>query len=161
MERYKKLSDYRRPVAKGQVGSEVESWCTKCRQMIDHTVLAATRGQPARVMCTSCKGQHGYKPNPPGTTTRKTAGGPRARTKTTKSPRPSRPAQDWEHAKAGKSLSQPIAYNPQRSFAAEEVVLHGKFGIGIVSEVKPGGKMMVVFEDATRVLVHDRAEAST
>jgi hypothetical protein len=121
--------------------------------MLAHTVLAMVRGDPARVMCNSCKSQHNYraeKAKPRAVGSR----GPRA--KAAKSTAKPHPARAWQQASQDKNLSNPRAYSPKETFLADQVIIHGKFGIGVVQEVRPGGKISVVFEDDTRLLVHAR-----
>ena len=61
--------------------------------------------------------------------------------------------QAWEEAIEGKSLDSPLPYHPGRRFSLGDVILHEKFGTGVVMGAKPGNKIIVVFEDRTRILV--------
>lgn len=58
----------------------------------------------------------------------------------------------WEEASRGKDLAHPAPYAPSATYRVGEVILHPRFGTGIVQGVKEGGKIYVVFEDDTRVL---------
>jgi hypothetical protein len=68
-------------------------------------------------------------------------------------PMPPPKNQAWEEAIAGKDLDSPVAYDPARGFSLGQVIRHDKFGIGVVMGVKIGNKIIVVFEDRTRILV--------
>jgi hypothetical protein len=67
-------------------------------------------------------------------------------------PPPRQPA--WENAVRDKDLSNPTPYTPKGTFAIGEIIQHKKFGVGVVMGVKEGGKIIVVFETATRILAH-------
>ncbi|MCB9701806.1 MAG: hypothetical protein H6711_07940 [Myxococcales bacterium] len=47
-----------------QVGQDIDAWCTRCRLDTTHVIVAmASDGtKPKRVECTSCHGQHNYRP---------------------------------------------------------------------------------------------------
>ena len=156
MEGYKRFSDYRAPHPRGTVGGDVEAWCTHCHMMQEHSVLAATKGEPARVMCNTCKGQHKYRACPPGSSKKKRAPGRTKMSQGRPAPGSRRSERDWQETTRNKDLSNPLAYHPGQIHAAGQVILHGKFGTGVVVEVKPRDKIVVVFADATRILVHAR-----
>ncbi len=61
--------------------------------------------------------------------------------------------QAWEEASAGKDLTDPRPYRPQETFALGEAISHPSFGLGIVMGFKEGRKIIVVFQDTTRILV--------
>src|SRR5436190_4368870 len=56
-----------------KLGGNIDSWCGKCKLVLAHTIEAMVGDKPARVHCNTCGSQHSYKPNPPGTATRKSA----------------------------------------------------------------------------------------
>ncbi|MEZ4453811.1 MAG: hypothetical protein R3B09_30425 [Nannocystaceae bacterium] len=47
-----------------RVGQDIDAWCTKCRLDTTHVVVAMGPDgiKPKRVECTSCNGQHNYRP---------------------------------------------------------------------------------------------------
>src|SRR5262245_47418786 len=49
-----------------KAGSTVDSWCTKCKLVLAHTVEAMVEGKITRVHCNTCRGQHAYRPEAPG-----------------------------------------------------------------------------------------------
>jgi hypothetical protein len=153
LDRYKRLSDYKPLGPKIRVGGDIDAWCTRCKRQASHTVLAMDGGEPVRVMCASCKSQHNYRAErikPKSTGSRK-----RSAAAKKSAPRPS-PAGAWEQAKKDKDLEKLRAYNPKETYLIDQVIQHAKFGIGVVLEVRQGGKITVIFEDDTRTLVHDR-----
>jgi hypothetical protein len=153
MPRYKTLGDYAAPLSCWRAGGEVDAWCTRCRALTTHTILAMAAGEPARVMCTTCKSQHNYKAQAPHSKTASDAKKPSGTWAPT--PKPS-PQKAWQQASQGKDLGNPLPYSPRQTYLNGQVILHGKFGTGIVMGEREGGKILVVFEDDTRVLVHGR-----
>ncbi len=62
----------------------------------------------------------------------------------------------FQNAVRGKDLSNPAAYHPNQTYKVDQVIVHVKFGKGIILENKVGRKIVVVFEDETRIFVHAR-----
>jgi hypothetical protein len=158
VERHKTLADYAPAGPKVRAGGELDAYCTKCRMMLTHTILAMERGEPVRVECRTCHSQHAYRPNPPGA-----AGARPARKRAVEKgagtwapPPPRRPERAWQEATAGKDLGRPVAYHPKTTFEVGAVLIHGKFGLGVVVGLKEGDKILVTFQDDTRTLVHGR-----
>lgn len=160
-ERYKTLGDYKADGPKVRVGADIDSWCTKCRIVLTHTIMAMKAGEVVKVQCNTCASQHRHRDAPPGQgRARSKTGKKKTNTGTWAPAADKQPAKSWIEASAGKDLANPIAYHPKTTFELEQVILHGKFGIGVVMGIKDEGrikKIIVVFEDDTRVLVHDRA----
>jgi hypothetical protein len=139
------------------VGGWTQAYCTTCRDMREHVVVAMVSGVPAKVECTSCHKQHAFRSGPPGDkkeaarkTGRLTSGG-RAR-KAPGMPTPAPPI-DMAERMAGKI---PGKYDPQHAFAVDDVVEHPSFGKGVVTCLPGPQKMEVLFESGPKVLSHDR-----
>lgn len=137
-----------------RVGGEVDSFCTRCRMLLAHTILAMMGTRPVRVQCNTCGGQHNYRaaPDAPRSSVAKTA--KTAKTATSgASARTERLSFDDQLASkvgAGK------AYSPKATFLVDEVVLHPTFGRGFVAAVRQD-KIDVAFNSGTRTLVHARS----
>src|SRR5688572_25212638 len=68
------LPESSHPEVEGRVlrpGGNVDSWCGKCKMMLAHTIEAMVGDKPVRVLCNTCKAQHGYKPNKPSETAKR------------------------------------------------------------------------------------------
>ena len=157
MDRYRKLSDLKAPGPRTRVGGEVDSWCGRCKLMLEHTILAMQAGEPVKVLCNTCKSQHRYKAYPPGQAPEVKRSRSKRSGTWAESPK-ARPHSAWAEATAGKNLSRSVPYSPQSTFEVGQVLLHGKFGLGVVMGSKAGGKIIVVFEDDTRLLIHGRGQ---
>ena len=55
-----------------------------------------------------------------------------------------------------KARGEEKPYDPRTAYAAGEVVVHSRFGKGVVAAVKSGGKVEVIFKADIKTLVHAR-----
>jgi hypothetical protein len=144
-----------------RAGGEVDSWCTKCKLVLNHRIIAMVGTTPARVECSTCGSHHNFRARAPGekaaTATRTcssaSASGPR-------SARPPSRAQQaamdrertWEKAIAGKGVHEFRNYRVDEIFAEGDLVRHKKFGDGVVTKVLDPRKVEVLFKDEPRTL---------
>jgi hypothetical protein len=128
------------------VGKDVDSWCTKCKMMLAHTVETVANGRITRVHCNTCKGQHAYRAKPPGTSST------RSRSSKTATPRPP----DYASLLKGRDAAAAKAYAPTERFAEGDFIRHATFGPGVVTARKDVNKIEVIFEDGPKVLIHRR-----
>jgi len=100
--------------------------------------------KPARVHCNTCKAQHSYKANKPGTAagTRKGTGKPRV--------------SKYEALLNGKDMALAKKYSPKENYSPGDVVDHPSFGVGVTTAIKDGTKIEVVFEAGMKLLIHGR-----
>lgn len=139
-----------------KVGGEVDAWCTSCREMKWHVVVAMADGKPAKVECLGCHKQHGYRPQPPGTPKPKAAS---SRTRAAAVPQAPPPPDDLEaRLAAGEASARP--YTPKGAWTVGEFVRHPTFGVGIVTGLPAAQKMDVAFRSGHKLLVHQRAESA-
>ena len=119
-----------------EVGSDIEAYCGKCKETREHVIAALNdKGEVARVQCRVCGSNHLYR-------ARKTA------TKTS-SPRTTRSRKDSTPEPSGELRP----YSMQERFAAGDGIMHPKFGVGVVVEVR-AGKIDVKFGREVKTLVH-------
>ena len=143
-----------------KVGGDVDSWCTKCRLVLTHRIVAMVGPKPARVECETCHSQHNFRERAPGDAAPPKAG-ERTGT-TTRAPRVSSVTrleqerrereQSWERAVTGKLLSDFIKYDARQSFKEGDLIKHSKFGDGIVLRVLDAHKVEILFRDEPRRL---------
>jgi len=146
-----------------KAGGETSAYCTSCKDMRHHVVVAMDGDVPAKVECLSCHKQHKFKAAPPGTKVAKAAAGgtkaPRAKSAT-------RPAAHSVPVVTGpnpldtilqtRGIGSARSYSPAERYAVGELVSHPNFGIGAVTATPSPGKMSVLFRDTTRLLLHER-----
>ena len=133
------------------IGKDIDSWCTRCKMVLAHTVEAVVNGRVTRVHCNTCGGQHAYRANPPGTSserrTRSRADGDRAAAK---------PARDYATLVRGRDPAGARSYSLTEHFKDGELIRHATFGLGVVTGLRDGNKIEVMFPDGSKILIHRR-----
>ncbi len=148
-----------------KAGGEVDSWCTKCKLVLNHRIIAMVGGTPVRVECSTCGSHHNFRARAPGDKAPATATGSRSSGATASSsgPRSTRgptKAQQaimdrertWEKAIAGKGVHDFRAYRVTELFAEGDLVRHSKFGDGVVTRIIDPRKVEILFKDEPRTL---------
>jgi|SRR5579859_4358022 len=148
-------------------GTEVDSYCTKCRMDLLHRIIAVHNGRIMRVECRTCGGHHNYRRPKSALGAQPKAAAPRApaeaRPRTTSSiiPSPRRSAAveaekqreaSWQKAVLGQPISSFKAYRASQTFSSGDLIRHGKFGDGYIVRVIDRQKVEVMFKDGPRLL---------
>jgi hypothetical protein len=150
---------------KPKVGGDVDAYCTKCRMDLSHRVIAMVGGEPKRVKCLTCDGEHNYrKPMSERAENRPSAAKPAGGGKSPAKPRATKGAAasktertaklTWEKSIAGQPANAFKAYSIKAFFSEGELVRHSKFGDGVVARVIDPTKVEVLFEDGPRTMAH-------
>ena len=143
--------------AKMKTGSTVDSWCTKCKLILAHTVEAMVDGKITRVHCNTCRGQHAHRASAPGSSsgTARTAS---ARSgKAAAASKPAKPVRsEYETLLRGRTAAVARPYSISQRFAPGEVISHASFGLGVVTAERDSVKIDVHFADGPKVLLHGR-----
>lgn len=143
-----------------RAGGEVDSWCTKCKLVLNHRIIAMVGPVPARVECSTCGSHHNFRPRSPGekapSSGTRTSSAP-AKARATRGPTKDQQAaldreRSWEKAIAGKGVRDFRAYRVNETFAEGDLVKHAKFGDGVVTRVVDAGKIEILFKDQPRTL---------
>lgn len=138
-----------------KVGGDTLSWCGKCRMELAHVIVAMVDKKPARVQCKTCKGQHNFK------RLGSAAEAPAKRTRSTASAEPKkttvRAAVYWEEKVAKLSAKVPRPYAVNERFDATDLLEHPTFGLGVVESVRGDGKIVVLFRDGEKTLIHGKS----
>ena len=128
------------------VGSDVEAYCTKCKMVLAHTIVALQGLKPRRVKCNTCNGEHNYRATKPlGKTAKKS--------EKAKSTKPKKTRQSWEEVMQEASSKPHKAYSMSGSFGEGDWIEHKSFGLGCVQSFTPPNKITVRFADSTRMLI--------
>jgi hypothetical protein len=144
-----------------RVAGEVDSWCTKCRLVLNHRIVSMKNGKAYQVECLTCRGQHIWRAGAPGASTDRPAGGSERPARAASSgagPKSQRvtPAmrheQTWEKAIAGRGVNEFKPYNTGGTFREGDLLRHKKFGDGVVTRVVDAGKVEVLFRDEAKTL---------
>jgi len=135
-------------MATHKVGGEVDSFCTKCKLHLAHTVLAMVGIKIVRVRCNTCGSDHAFRSTPSRTRAPSQARGSHERV-----------VISFEQLLAGKDVAHAAKYSPKAAYGLDQVIDHPTFGLGIVSAVRED-KVDVVFKADQKTLVHGRGESS-
>jgi len=131
-------------------GSMVDAYCTKCKLVLAHTVMAMEGAKPRRVKCNTCSGEHNYRPNKP---VPKTA----AKVAKPKAPASKRTRQNWEEVMKEASTKPRKPYSMSGNFGEGDWIEHRTFGLGCVQTFTAPNKITVRFADSTKILVCNRS----
>jgi hypothetical protein len=151
-------------------GSEIDAWCTRCKMILGHRIVALVRTDPARVICMTCGSEHRYKKVSPGSPSvspvKRTADGTLKQvTRAGESAAPSKKSgstsattrggqrsNDWEARVLGQSVTAFTRYSMSESFTLGQLVTHSKFGDGYVLEIVDPRKVTIMFRDGQKTL---------
>lgn len=133
---------------RARVGGDILSFCGRCKMELAHVVIAMVDAKAGRVMCKTCRAEHAHRAG------EKTVSN-RTRTST---PRVSKTvmlvSELWQKRLDERKNAQPIPYAPVQTFKQGDCINHAKFGLGCVEQVRMAGKILVLFRDGERLLVH-------
>lgn len=138
-----------------RVGGEVDSFCTRCKMLLAHTVLAMVGERVARVRCNTCMGEHAFKAAPGAPKPRATRSAS-ASTGTRAAPRTRAPAMSFDEQLAAANTEASRPYSVGETFKVDQVIDHPTFGRGIVGAARPD-KIEVTFRNFVKTLVHGRS----
>lgn len=148
-----------------RAGGEVDSWCTKCKLVLNHRVIAMVGAQPVRVECSTCGSHHNFRARAPGEKAPSTGARSSGASASSAGPRsvrgPTKAQQavmdrerTWEKAIAGKGVHDFRAYRVSETFNEGDLIRHSKFGDGVVTRLLEGKKVEILFKDDARTLAH-------
>lgn len=128
------------------VGGDIDSWCTKCKKILGHTLVALVDALPKKVKCKTCNGNHNYREKAP--KPRKPSAS-RKGTPAVQATFMSRLNDDYDFSGADK-------YKIKESYKADQVINHPNFGFGLVVLILDRTKIDVLFKDGTKRLIQNR-----
>lgn len=142
-------------IRRRSAGDIIEAQCTRCRAVLNHTIVAMVEDRVVRVQCNTCGGQHNYRApqeekkaaSPSARKTAATAGTGRAR----RAAPPAGPS-EWETRMAGIDQESALPYAMDTRLRAGNLVSHPVFGLGIVTAFVPPNKAEILFRDGTKLL---------
>ena len=140
-------------------GDIIEARCTKCREVLNHRIVAMVEEKVVRVECNTCNGVHNYHapPAPKVAKVAKVAKASKPRS-TSAVPRVSKrdptemEREEWASLHPTFDLEKALPYAMDGRFNVKRLVLHPLFGIGIVKTVIVPNKMQVLFKDGIKLL---------
>lgn len=135
-------------------GSIVETRCTRCRAVLNHTIVAMVGEKIVRVECNTCHGTHAYHPVKPVKETKAAGVGPKKATtpRATKADPQAAARAEWEALQPGMDPAQAIPYDMNRTYRVKTLLFHPNFGLGVVQLVIPPQKIDVLFQTGVKRL---------
>jgi hypothetical protein len=140
-------------------GDIIEARCTKCREVLNHRIVAMVDGKVMRVECNTCNGVHNYHAPPvakvPKAPKKAAVSKPRA---TSTAPRVSKKdpteveREEWASLQPTFDPEKALPYDMNGRFLTKRLVLHPMFGLGIVKTVTVPNKMQVLFKEGIKLL---------
>ncbi len=138
-------------------GDPVESQCTRCKALLNHTIIAMVAGKVARVKCNTCGSEHNHRPVKEakvaavkGAKAEKVIKAPSTRAKAVKAPAISDEAV-WEELIRPLDPDLAVPYSMDGKFRINSLLTHPTFGIGMISSSQ-SGKIEVVFKAGRKLL---------
>jgi len=134
-------------------GSFVETRCTRCRKLMNHTIVAMVGEKIVRVECNTCHGIHNFHPVKAAKVSTVTKAAP----KKVAAPRPAKAdpaaaaAAEWADLMSDMDQEQAIPYDMNGKFRVNALLKHQLFGTGIVQTVMQN-KIDVLFQAGKKLL---------
>ena len=136
-------------------GDPVESQCTRCKALLNHTIIAMVAGEVVRVKCNTCGSEHNHRPAKQpkvaaakGAKVVKAASAPRS--KAAKAPTVS-DEEVWEELIRPLDPDLAVPYSMEGKVRANSLLTHPTFGIGLIA-ASQSGKIEVVFKAGRKLL---------
>ena len=135
-------------------GSNIETRCTRCREVLNHTIVAMIEEKIARVECNTCHGTHNYRPEKPVKVPAP------AKTLLKKTPVPRKAKVDplmieraeWEELQPDMNPEKATPYDMNKPYRVRNLLLHSVFGLGVVKLVLQPNKIDVLFQEGIKRL---------
>jgi hypothetical protein len=135
-------------------GDNIEATCTRCRKILNHTIVAMVGEKVVKVECNTCRGVHNYrepvasKPVSSGAAVRKKEPAVRQ----VKKDAGAADREEWETLSQAMDRGRAIAYDIDGKFKVNDLVDHAVFGLGMVKAVITPNKMEVLFQQGKKLL---------
>lgn len=133
-------------------GDIIEARCTRCRQVLNHRIVAMVGEKVVRVECNTCGGTHNYYPP---------ASAKEAKTSTKTAAVASRSARkdpteaarnEWHSLNLQLNTESAQPYDMNGKYPLNAIINHPVFGLGVVKQLIAPNKMQVLFRDGTKLL---------
>jgi hypothetical protein len=145
---------YLMSMKKLSAGDFVESRCTRCRTVLNHTIVAMVGERVVRVECNTCHGIHNYigekKEASPGKPASERKSAPVSGKGKKEPGRAER--EEWESLRASMEGKPLLPYDMGGRYRVNDLVEHSVFGTGIVLRITGPSKMEVHFQSGKKLL---------
>ncbi len=121
-------------------GDNIASYCTKCKMVLDHVIIALDGETAGRVKCRTCGSAHKYR-----------SGADVKPARTKKTNHAAKTAEALWEACIFEAKGRERAYNMTLKYRIGDIVLHDTFGKGVVRKLYCN-KCDVLFRDKERLM---------
>lgn len=128
-----------------KIADEVVCYCSKCKLELNARIVRVEAESPKRVLCLTCKMEHAYRKSAP-----VKAGEGKVRKTRVSLPKVDQEA-EWR-SKLDQSKKTPKAYAMDKAYLLDDRVEHQLFGVGLVVNLIPPGKINVFFQDGLKMM---------
>jgi len=132
---------------KSSAGGNIASYCTKCKLVLDHAIVAMVKGEIGKVKCKTCGSAHKFRAEAPAP---KPAGEKKPRA-ASKKVDPAETAEIYWEACLAEARGKERIYDMSGKYRIGDVVLHNLFGKGVVRKLYTN-KCDVLFKDKERLM---------
>jgi len=134
-------------------GDIIVARCTRCRALLNHTIVAMVGERVVRVECNTCHGVHNYIGEKTAVASSPRAAGHKGAPGAAKAVKEPGAAEreEWQALLAEMGDRQAIPYDMAAGCRVNNLVEHATFGLGIVRLVT-GNKMEVLFRSGKKLL---------
>ncbi len=136
------------------VGQDIDAYCSSCKLVLAHTIIAKVGDLPKRVKCNTCNKEHVYRSAAKKSATKRSSTTKSSAAK--KKPSTRAISSHFDTLLDGRSVEEALAYSPKMQLQLSDLINHPSFGLGVVSQVKSSGKVEVVFPEVVKVLIYGR-----
>jgi hypothetical protein len=141
-------------------GDLIEAQCTRCRKLLNHTIVAMVETRVVRVECNTCRGMHNYRPAKEPTATRapRASGAGSANrekapaVRSTKKDPGDADREEWALLRPSMDEERVLAYDMNGTYRVNDLVSHVVFGLGVIRRLTGPNKMEVLFQGGKKLL---------
>lgn len=135
------------------VGSELDSYCGKCKMVLNHMVTAMVEDAPKRVRCLTCNSEHNHRVTKAKSTS---SGAKRTRSTSKKSSSKVSAGAQWQGLVASWDDAAAKPYSIFSTFSVNDYVTHSTFGRGVVLDTPSPDRMIALFESGEKMLMQGK-----
>ena len=140
-------------------GDIIDARCTRCREILNHRIVAMVEDKVVRVECNTCGGVHNYYPPPTVKEARaaKAAKEPTAArastaSRTSKKDPSEADREEWASLRPTMQIDRAQDYEMTGTYRINSLINHSVFGLGVVKLLIVPNKMQVLFQDGIKLL---------
>lgn len=140
-------------------GDIIDARCTRCREILNHRIVAMVEDKVVRVECNTCGGVHNYYPPPTvkearATKAAKEPSAARASSvpRTSKKDPSEADREEWASLRPTMQIDRAQDYEMTGTYRINSLINHSVFGLGVIKLLIVPNKMQVLFQDGIKLL---------